>query len=139
MRALVIALWIGVAAIVAYWTIWFAIDRDWLASLHTPAYYVFENAFPLADGWLVVTAAAAAITLRANRPSAAFWLIAAGSAGVYLAGMDVLFDLQNGVYSAPDHAAVATELVINLCSLGLGVWALAAGWRLSSTRRRDNA
>src|SRR3954471_14636934 len=109
MRGLVIALWIAVAAIVAYWTIWFAIDRSWLASLDTPAYYAFENAFPLADGWLAVAAAAAAITVRANRPSAAFWSIAAGSAGLYLAGMDILFDLENGVYGAPDRGAAITE------------------------------
>jgi hypothetical protein len=139
MRGLVVALWIAVVAIVAYWTIWFAVDRSWLASLDTPAYYAFENAFPLADGWLAVAAAAAAITLRADRPSAVFWVIAAGSAGLYLAGMDILFDLENGVYTAPDRAAAATEIAINLYSLGLGGWALAAGWRLSSARRRDTA
>jgi hypothetical protein len=138
-RSLVVALWIGVVAIIAYWTIWFAGDRSWLASLHTPAYYAFENAFPLADAWLALAAAAAAITLRANRPSAAFWLIAAGSAALYLAGMDILFDLENGVYTAPDRAAVATEIAINLYSLGLGGWALATGWRLSSRQRRDSA
>lgn len=138
MRGLVIALWIGVAAIAAYWTIWFLIDRSWLASLDTPAYYAFENSFPLADAWLAFAAAAAAITVRANRPSAAFWLIAAGSAALYLAAMDVLFDLENAVYTGGDHTAAATELVINAGTLALGSWALVAGWRLSSARRRDN-
>lgn len=139
MRGLVIALWIAVATIVAYWTIWFAIDRSWLASLDTPAYYLFENSFPLADAWLGGAAAAAAITLRANRPSAAFWVIATGSAGLYLAGMDILFDLENGVYTLTDRGAVITELVINAYSLLLGGWCLRVGWQLSSARRRDIA
>jgi hypothetical protein len=44
--------------------------------------------------------------------------------------MDVLFDLENGVYLAPkgDWGAVATEVGINVFSLGVGVWALRFGW-----------
>jgi len=139
MRGLVVALWIGVVAIVAYWTIWFTVDRGWLATLDTPAYYAFENAFPLADGWLALAAAAAAITLRANNPSAAFWLIATGSAALYLAAMDITFDVENAVYTSPDRGVVATEIAINLYSLGLAGWTLATGRRLSSARRRDSA
>jgi hypothetical protein len=45
--------------------------------------------------------------------------------------MDVLFDLENGIYLAPkgDWGAVATEVAINVYALGVGAWALWFGWR----------
>jgi hypothetical protein len=128
-RALIILLWIGFAATCAYWITWFAGGREALASLHTPAYYAFENAFPLSDAWLALSYAGSAIALHRRRPSAVFWLLVAGSASFYLAGMDILFDLQNGVYTAPDKGAVVTELLINAASLVIGVWTLRHGWR----------
>jgi len=121
-----IVLWLACAITVAYWVIWYAGDRDWLASLHTPEYYTFENAFPASDAWLAVGFAAAALTL--DRPSGTFWLIAAGSASLYLSGMDILFDLQNDVY-ATGGAAVVTEILINVATLALGVGLLRAGWK----------
>ena len=120
-----IVLWLACAITVAYWVIWFAGDRDWLASLHTPEYYAFEKAFPAADAWLAIGYGAAALTL--DRPSGTFWSIAAGSASVYLAAMDVLFDLQHGVYSTGGGAVVA-EISINVAALALGVWLLRTGW-----------
>jgi hypothetical protein len=118
-------------AMFAYWFIWFFVNRDWLASMDTPAYYVFENAFPAADGWLTLACGAGAFTMWKRRPTALFWLIAGGSASVYLGLMDVLFDLENGVYKAPrgDWGAVVTEIAINLYALGVGAWALYFGWK----------
>lgn len=117
-------------ALVAYWIVWFFVNRDWLASMDTPAYYVFENAFPAADGWLALACAAGAWAMHERRASALFWLLAGGSASVYLGLLDVLFDLENGVYLAPrgDWGSVATEVAINVYSLGVGAWALWFGW-----------
>ena len=131
-RGLTLALLVvAFVAIVAYWLVWFFGDRGALASMDTRAYYVFEDAFPAADGWLAITCAAAAWTLYRQRPSAVFWLLAGGSASLYLGLMDVLFDLENGVYLAPrgDWGAVATEIAINVYALGVGAWALWYGWR----------
>jgi hypothetical protein len=119
---------IGSAAIIAYWAIWFAGDRSWLASLDTPSYYAFENAFPAADAWLAFASAATAWTLYKRRPSAVLWLLVSGSSSVYLGLMDILFDLENNVYRAPDVGAVITEIVINLSSLAIGVWMMWFGW-----------
>jgi hypothetical protein len=118
-------------ALIAYWVIWFFVNRAWLASLDTPAYFVFENAFPAADGWLAVCCGAGAWALWKRRASALFWLIAGGSSSLYLGLMDVLFDLENGVYAAPkgDLGTVGTEIAINLYALGVGAWALWFGWR----------
>jgi hypothetical protein len=118
-------------ALIAYWVIWFFVNRDWLASLDTPSYYVFENAFPAADGWLAVACGFGSWTLWKRRGSALFWLLAGGSASIYLGLIDVLFDLENRVYLAPrgDVGGVVTELAINVYSLGVGVWALWFGWK----------
>ncbi len=129
-RSLVALLWVSFAAIVAYWGVWFFGPRGWLASLDTREYVVFENAFPVADAWLAITYAGAAFTLTRAKPSMAFWLIAAGSGSLYLAGMDILFDLENGVYHTGSGALV--EIVINAFSLGLGGWCLSCGWSISA-------
>jgi hypothetical protein len=118
-------------ALLAYWIVWFFVNRQWLASMDTQAYYVFENSFPAADAWLAFACAAGAWSLHKRRPAGLFWLLAGGSASIYLGLMDVLFDLENGIYLAPkgDWGAVGTEIAINVYSLGVGAWALWYGWR----------
>jgi hypothetical protein len=118
-----VALW-------AYWIIWFFVNRDWLASLDTPSYYVFENAFPAADAWLALSCGVGGWALWKRRPSALFWLLVGGGSSIFFGLMDVLFDLENGVYLAPrgDWGAVGTEIAINVYSLGVGAWALWFGW-----------
>lgn len=121
----------GFVSIVIYWFIWFFVDRGLLANLDTESYYVFENAFPAADGWLAVACAFGAWTLWKRRASALFWLLVGGSSSVYLGLMDVLYDLENGIYKAPkgDVGAVIIELCINVFALGMGAWAMAFGWK----------
>ena len=106
---------------VAYWSIWFT-SRDTLASEHRAAYYEFENAFPLADAWLGLACLLALVCLRTNRPAAHFWLICAGSAGLYLFGMDFLYDVEHGIFTAGGGGAVeagivAVTLVFSLTAL----------------------
>ncbi|GAW51008.1 uncharacterized protein PD653_3700 [Nocardioides sp. PD653] len=116
--------WLLVGAIVldiAYWSLWF-LDRDVLASEHTRAYYDFENAFPLADLWLGSACVLALVTLTRRRPMALFWLIAAGSSGLYLFGMDLLYDLEHGIFTSggggiAEACIVAVTLVFSLVIL----------------------
>ena len=130
LRFMVGLLWFAAAATLAYWVVWFGIDRSWLATADTPTYYAFENAFPLADGWMAVTAALGAIALQRRRQSALLWMLCAGSASLYLAGMDILFDLENGIYRVHGNAGdVAFELFINVgCVLG-GAAVVRYAWR----------
>ena len=122
-------LWFGSIATLAYWVVWFGVDRRWLATADTPEYYTFENAFPIADGWLAVTGALGAVALQRRRASALLWMLLAGSAALYLAGMDVLFDLENGIYRSGGLANVGVELFINVGCFAGGVAIVRFGWR----------
>jgi hypothetical protein len=122
-------LWFGSVATVAYWVVWFGINRSWLATVDTPSYYAFENAFPGSDAWMAVTAALGAIALQRRRASALLWMLLAGSASVYLAGMDILFDLENGIYRQGDAGGVAVEAFINVGCLAGGIAIIAFAWR----------
>jgi hypothetical protein len=101
---------VAIAIDVAYWSIWFT-DRDVLASEHTEAYYEFENAFPLADLWLGVACLLALVALRRGSRTAAYWLACAGSAGLYLFGMDLLYDLENGIFTSGGGGAIEAGIV----------------------------
>jgi hypothetical protein len=116
---------------VAYWAIWFT-SRDTLASEHTQAYYEFENAFPLADFWLGLTVLLALVALVQSRPSAYFWLTCAGAAGLYLFGMDFLYDVEHGIFAkgaggAIEAVIVAVTLVFSLTLLWFA-WSRRDEW-----------
>jgi hypothetical protein len=132
-RVMMGLLWFGALSTLAYWVVWFGVDRSWLATADTPAYYSFENAFPIADGWMAVTGALGAIALQRRRASALLWMLLAGSAALYLSGMDVLFDLENGIYrasaSAGGIANVAVELFINVGCFAGGIAIVVFAWR----------
>ena len=111
MRRVVQGLLLGAIVLdVAYWSVWFT-DRRLIASENTRAYYEFENAFPLADAWLGVACLLAWWTLTTRRPSALFWLLCAGSAGVYLFCMDLLYDLENGIFTSGSGGVVEAAIV----------------------------
>lgn len=116
---------VALVALVAYWTLWFT-ARDLVRSDTTRAYYDFENAFPAADAWLGVCVLLAVEAVRSGRPTALLWLLAGGGAGVYLFAMDVLYDLEHGIYGK--GAGGVVELGINLLTLGLSVWLLRWAW-----------
>jgi hypothetical protein len=111
--------------IVAYWVAWLA-RRALVASETGAAYTQFEDAFPLADGWLALCLVAASYCLVTARRAAVFWLLAGGGAGLYLFAMDVLYDLQHGVWGKGANGV--TELVINLVTLALSLFVLRWTW-----------
>lgn len=121
---------IGVLAVVvvldvAYWVAWYA-DRSLVASNTRPAYYEFENAFPVADAWLALCCLGAIVGLRRSSPTALLWLLMAAGAGFYLFGMDVLYDLEHGIWWSSGGGVV--ELVINLLTAGVAAVLLRWTW-----------
>jgi hypothetical protein len=126
-KAVIGGLLLAAALTVTYWVVWFT-DRSLIASSEDKAYESFENAFPLADGWLVLCCLLAARALHRGMPTALLWLLCAGSAGFYLAGMDVLYDLENDVYLEGGGGGVI-ELVINALTVAGSSLALLLGWR----------
>jgi hypothetical protein len=85
--------------LIAYWGAW-VFDRGAVASGHSAIYVSFEQSFPIADLWLLAGVVALA--------------------GLYLAGLDVLYNLQHDVYRKGGSAALA-ELGINLLTIGASV------------------
>ena len=63
---------------------------------------------------------------RDGAAGALFWLLAGGGAGLYLFGMDVLYDLQHGVWGKGGKRVI--ELIINLLTLGLSLFVLRWAW-----------
>jgi hypothetical protein len=125
LRRLTVAAVVALTVLVAYWALWYT-ARDVVQSDSTSAYYDFENAFPAADAWLGACVLLAVRAARARRPSALLWLLAGGGAGVYLFCMDVLYDLEHGIYAK--GAGGVVELGINLLTLGLSAWFLRWAW-----------
>ena len=121
-------IWVLAAVVVldvAYWVAWYA-DRSLVASNTRPAYYEFENAFPLADAWLALCCLGALVGLRRRSATAVLWLLMAAGAGYYLFGMDVLYDLENGIWWSSGGGAV--ELVINLLTAAVATLLLRWTW-----------
>jgi hypothetical protein len=127
MRRTVQGMLVGAVVLdVTYWTLWFA-DRDSIASRHTQAYYDFENAFPLADAWLGAACLLALVALRRSRPTALLWLLCAGAAGLYLGCMDLLYDLENDIFTAGGGGAF--EAVIVAVTFVFAATVLSWSWR----------
>jgi hypothetical protein len=115
------------AGTVAYWVAFFAAGNALHAGTGT-VYHAFEHAFPAADLWMASAAAAATVGLlrRASWTVAAG--IAAGSALIFLGLLDVLFDVEQGVYARPS-GATAAEVVINVYCLTVGPFLMRWFWR----------
>ena len=111
--------------VVAYWLAW-ALHRSLVASETGVAYVQFEDAFPLADGFLVLCLLAGAWCLVTARRAALLWMLAGGGAGLYLFAMDVLYDLQHGVWGKGGNGLV--ELAINVLTLVLSLTVLRWAW-----------
>jgi hypothetical protein len=67
-----------------------------------------------------------------SRPPFVFWTPLAGGAGIYLGCMDVLFDLENGLYAirpGADASGPAVEIVIEIVTFTLGASIIAGARR----------
>ena len=129
----------GVTVITAvYWVVWYLVPggEQMLSVLPGDAAHKrFEDAFLAADAWMAIASLIAGLRLLRAPARAAGWLYMAGSAGLYLAGMDILYDVQNGIYglaaNPEQRSAVITEIVINVGTVLFSVVAIARARRIS--------
>ncbi len=130
MKALAALLILGAIVTLAYWANYF-IAGD-VRVLPDTWYSAFEDSFPVADGWMAASMLLAGVGLwRGTRNGARFGLMA-GSALVYLAAMDITFNVEHGLYALlPKSGPMLTETWINASSLGLGIATLVMCWRRS--------
>jgi hypothetical protein len=120
--------YLAVAAVgtTAYWIVFFTSGAVQVQD--DAAYLAFERAFPLADGWMAVCAALAAVGLWRGRPWGVLFGLLAASSLVFLGCMDVLWNLNSGSYSIGSRAMTA-EIVINAFCLAGGPLLILYLWR----------
>jgi hypothetical protein len=120
---------LGAVVTVAYWANYFiagdvrVLDATW--------YTYFEDAFPVADGWMALCMFIAGFGLLRGTRAGALWGLMAGSALLYLAGMDITFNVEHGLYALRSGPMLA-EMGINATSLGLGIATLLMSWRAAT-------
>jgi len=124
-RVLGVLLIVGAIVTGLYWWSYFTAG-DVMAS-HERWYTAFESSFPVADGWMALCMAVAGAGLLLNRSWAQPVGLMAGSALIYLAAMDITFNVENGMYALGNDAMKA-EAFINASSALLGVWTIIACW-----------
>jgi len=117
------------AGTLAYWVAYFFAGA--VQTADDAVYTGFENAFPLADGYMTVAYVVAALLLLRGRLLAVPVGIAAGSAMVFLAAMDTLFNLEHGKY-ADMTPEMAVETMINVVCFAFGAITMARLWRIRS-------
>jgi hypothetical protein len=127
-RVLGVCLILTAMVTVAYWVDYFTSAE--VAVVPARWYTAFESSFPVADAWMALVSLAAGIAFwRGSARAGAFGLLA-GSALLYLAAMDITFNLENGLYPlARVSNAMRFEMLINAWSLVLGVITIAASWQ----------
>ncbi len=110
----IVACYVVSLVIVAYWIAWFA-HRSLVAASSGAVYTNFEQAFPLADGLIVLALVCGAQALARRSPLAVLSLLLGAGAGFYLGAMDLLFDLEHGIWTKGANGVV--ELAINVVTV----------------------
>jgi hypothetical protein len=116
---------ISALGVIAYWAVYFSSGATQVRSDNV--YLSFENAFPLADGFMSLCFLLAAYFLWSARRPALLWGISAGSTMFYLACMDFLFNLEQGHFRAPLSPEMWAEIIIVAWCAGFGPFTV---WRI---------
>ena len=131
-RVLGVSLIVGAIVTGLYW--WSYFTGGDVMTTHERWYTAFESSFPVADGWMALCMAGAGAGFVMQRGWAAPLGLMAGSALIYLAAMDITFNVQNEMYAlASTNDAMKFEVFINVTTALLGVLTLLASWPRSKS------
>lgn len=92
-------------------------------------YTAFESSFPVADGWMALCMLVSGIGFALRRRFAAPFGLMAGATLLYLAAMDITFNVENGLYAlAAINTAMQFEIFINIGAAILGMATVAISY-----------
>jgi hypothetical protein len=121
-----------VVVIVFFWTTWFLAPE--MIQARSPdasdyqIYVYFEQAFILADCWVAISLLIGAVGLWRMRDWGLLFALLAGGGCIFLALMDLLYDLQHGMF-VPLTSEAGTELIIVVLTLSLTPLSMYLLWR----------
>jgi hypothetical protein len=126
-RVLAAVLLVEAACMVGYWTAWF-VDPAALAASTSREYAAFEAAFPLPDAWVVACLVTTARCVLRSSPYAVFWALAGAGAGMFLALVDIAFDVRHGLWATGPEGWLEAAIVAVILATSVTVGALGLGW-----------
>jgi len=113
--------------VIYYWVDFFlrkgvqVTQEDW--------YIKFQKAFPVADMWMVTCALLGAIGLLTEQTYGSFFSILAASSLIFLALMDITFNVENKLYRLISTSnEMKLELAANIWLLSVGVILIIYLW-----------
>jgi len=127
-RILGVLLLMGAAVTALYW--WDYFSGGNVMALRARWYTAFESSFPVADGGMALCMSVSGLGFVLQRRFAAPWGLMTGAALLYLAAMDITFDVENGLYaSAATNSAMQFEIFINVTTVLFGFATLVVSGR----------
>jgi hypothetical protein len=119
-------------AIITYWFFWFATPG--VVQSRTPAdsdfaiYSGYELAFPLPDAFVAITSLIGVLGLWKIRDWGFLFMNLAAGGAIFLGLEDLLFDLENHMFT-PFNSAAVIELAIVLVTMALGPTMIVLLWK----------
>ncbi len=127
MAFIVLEVLAGVFTIV-FWILFFFVPGS-VQSSDEKCYMVFQKSFVAADLWMSIAFFLSAYFLYRSESIGVLWGIVAGGTFVFLGLMDVLYNIENGMYKHI-NSGMFFEILINLTSLIFGSFTINYVWHL---------
>lgn len=118
---------VGVLTII-FWILFLFVPNS-VQSSNERCYMVFQKSFIAADLWMSIAFFLSAYYLYHHNPVGVLWGIVAGGTFVFLGLMDILYNIENGMYKHI-NTGMFFEILINLVSIIFGAYTIFYTWHL---------